>query len=164
MIFKKLVPVHLILFVIFLSPFAEAWTLKSCHDGDTCSFESNGKTKYVRFIGIDAPEIDQPFGTDAQELTESLLRNKDVTLKCTGTSYYRSTCSLTVKSEDIEEEIVKRGFAMESVRYSKGKYSAAQDFAKQNRLGMWADPNISSPFCWRWKENKTCKKDKLFQP
>lgn len=161
---KKLFSLHLILIVIFLGSFAEAWTLKSCHDGDTCSFESNGKTKYVRFIGIDAPEIDQSFGADAQEFTESLLKNKNVTLQCTGTSYYRSTCSLTFKGEDMEEEIVKRGLAMESPRYSKGKYAKSQDFAKQNRLGMWADPEISSPFCWRWKENKTCKKDKLFQP
>ena len=161
---KKIFALHLMLFVIFVGAFAEAWTLRSCHDGDTCSFESQGKVKYVRFVGIDAPEIDQPFGTDARELTDSLLKGQDVTLVCTGTSYYRSTCSLTVKGEDIEEEIVKRGLAMESRRYSGGKYAKSQDFAKQNRLGMWADPNLSSPFCWRWKENKTCKKDNLFEP
>jgi micrococcal nuclease len=161
---KKLFPLHLLLFVIFLGSFAEAWTLKSCHDGDTCSFVNQGETKYVRFVGIDAPEIDQPFGTDAQEFTESLLKNKEVFIKCTGTSYYRATCSLAVKGDDVEDQIVKRGLAMDSPRYSGGKYAKSQEFAKQNRLGMWADPTISSPFCWRWKENKTCKKDKLFQP
>ena len=161
---KNTFKLQLILAITLCGFFAEAWTLKSCHDGDTCSFESQGQTKFVRFVGIDAPEIDQPFGKDAQVLTESLLKDKEVVIKCSGTSYYRATCSLKVKNGDVEDDIVKRGLAMDSPRYSGGKYAKSQAFAKANRLGMWSDDSISSPFCWRWKDNKTCKKDKLFQP
>lgn len=161
---RNTLKLHLVLAIMLGGFFAQAWTLKSCHDGDTCSFESQGQTKFVRFVGIDAPEIDQPFGKDAQALTESLLKGKEVVIRCTGTSYYRATCSLKVKKDDVEDEIVKRGLAMDSPRYSKGKYAASQEYAKANRLGMWSDDTISSPFCWRWKDNKTCQQNKLFQP
>lgn len=150
---------------ILFSQSASAWILSYCHDGDTCAFKMNGKTKYVRFLGVDAPEIDQPFGVEAQKFSESLLKNKEVGIKCDGTSYYRSTCSLDVNGKDIESALVKRGLAMDSPRYSGGHYAKEQQYAQNKKLGMWSQPeSVISPFCWRWPDKPICQKDKTFQP
>lgn len=142
-----------------------AWTLSYCHDGDTCAFTKNRQKKFVRFLGVDAPEIDQPFGAEAQQFSESQLRGKDVDVTCMGTSYDRSTCSLTVGGKDIESALVRKGLAMDSPRYSKGHYAKDQEYARSKKLGMWSEPDkVISPFCWRWPDKDICQKDKTFQP
>lgn len=142
-----------------------AWTLSYCHDGDTCAFTKNGKKKFVRFFGVDAPEIDQPFGEEAQKFSESQLRGKNVEVSCIGTSYDRSTCALTVGGKDIEAALVRKGLAMDSPRYSKGQYAKDQEYAQSKKLGMWSEPDkVISPFCWRWPDKEVCQKDRIFQP
>jgi endonuclease YncB( thermonuclease family) len=161
---KKLLQLHLILFILLSGVAAKAWTLIGCHDGDTCTITDHKITKNIRFFGIDAPESDQPYGTDAKLYVESLLKNHDIEIKCAGSSYNRPTCAILVNKQDVQAALVKKGLAMDYPRFSRGRYTKLQEYAKQNRLGMWADANITSPFCWRWSDHSACKKDKLYQP
>ncbi|PRX20626.1 endonuclease YncB(thermonuclease family) [Orenia metallireducens] len=51
-------------------------------DGDTCYVRLlNGRKEAVRFIGVNAPELDQPYGKEASEYTETQLLNKKVYLE-----------------------------------------------------------------------------------
>ena len=48
--------------------------------------------------------------------------------------------------------MVKKGYACDYVRYSKGKYSEEQKYAKVNKLGIW---EMKYDIFW---ENKCRKK------
>ena len=138
--------------------------VQKCHDGDTCRVTVDNKTMKVRFAGIDTPELSQKYGKEAQKFTESLVKGKNVNLECDGKSFDRVTCTVFIDQRNINMEIVQAGWAYDSTKYSKGRYIAAVSDAKANRLGIWKDENLKSPFCYRHKSNKRCKVEPSFMP
>lgn len=92
----------------------------SCHDGDTCRVKTTtGEIWKIRLSGIDAPEIKQPFGVEAQNHLEKLIKDQKVQMECTGMSFDRHTCRIFLKEKDLGEEMVKEGLAWEAPQYSK---------------------------------------------
>ncbi|GAG80741.1 unnamed protein product, partial [marine sediment metagenome] len=59
-------------------------------DGDTIEVDLNGKVYKVRYIGINSPEYDQPFGNEATQANSSLVSGKNVILEkdVSGTDKY----------------------------------------------------------------------------
>lgn len=153
-----------LLLTFFLVLSANAATLVSCHDGDTCRFNKDGKVIKVRFAGVDAPEADQPFGTEARDFLVKLLTGKDVKVDCLGTSYDRLTCKIHIGDMDVQRELVKNGFARDYSKFSGKKYKADEEHARSMKLGIWSATDITSPHCWRHGKTKQCRKNKLFQP
>lgn len=142
--------------------------VQSCHDGDTCHVliekipvSSSEKVK-VRLSGIDAPEIKQADGTKAKNFLELLVKDRKVELKCDGQSFDRRVCKMLVDGLDVNAEMVKNGWAWESVKYSKGEYKKFQSAAKFSKLGLWKGKDIVSPYCFRHKKNKKCKNNLLY--
>jgi micrococcal nuclease len=133
----------------------------SCHDGDTCRAKYKNETIKIRLAGIDAPEIKQFEGKAAKRQLEAMVAGKEVRLECNGKSYDRLTCVVWLNELEINEEMVKRGFAFDSPKYSKGKYAQAMSSAKSQKVGIWKTILIS-PFCTRHKNNLNCKTDLLY--
>ncbi|GAH34379.1 unnamed protein product, partial [marine sediment metagenome] len=50
-------------------------------DGDTIEVDINGKAYKVRYIGINTPEYNQPFGDEATQTNSSLVLGKTVILE-----------------------------------------------------------------------------------
>jgi endonuclease YncB( thermonuclease family) len=50
------------------------------YDGDTVEVEMRGKEYKVRYIGVDTPEIDQPYYEEASQANFDLVKNEDVIL------------------------------------------------------------------------------------
>ncbi len=50
------------------------------YDGDTVEVEMNGKKWKVRYIGVDTPEIDQPYYEEASEANFDMVKNQNVIL------------------------------------------------------------------------------------
>lgn len=136
----------------------------SCHDGDTCKMMVKNKKVSVRFSGIDTPELKQKFGKQARDYTKSLIVGKTVELECNGKSFKRSTCTVLLDGQDIGIEIVKNGWAWDSPKYSKGKYKQAEATARQQKLGMWSDPENTSPYCFRHPSHGKCRTSVLYMP
>lgn len=89
-------------------------------DGDTIVVE---KTK-VRLAGIDAPELDQPWGQKAKWEMVKICKGQILNVELTGeTSYDRliGTCYLP-DGRDVGAEIIKAGLALDGGHFSKGKY------------------------------------------
>lgn len=89
-------------------------------DGDTIKI---GKTK-IRLAGIDAPEIDMPWGQKSKWAMVGICRGSIITVKLDGTvSYDRlvGTCFLP-DGRDIGAEIIKMGLALDLACFSGGKY------------------------------------------
>jgi endonuclease YncB( thermonuclease family) len=135
--------------------------VESCHDGDTCRVKVEGKTLKVRFSGIDAPEIKQPEGQAAKLQLDTLILNQPVNLECEGESYDRTTCVVFKGATNVNEEMVKGGFAWDSPRYSKGRYRDFMLKAQQEKIGIWKSTTVS-PYCFRHKKARQCSGNPLW--
>lgn len=135
-----------------------------CSDADTCWVKEGGKNFKIRLSGIDAPESDQPYGTEAKRFMNNLVGHKQVTLKCSGGSYDRKTCDIFLNGKDVSAVLVSAGYAWDYPEYSKGLYAQEQATAKAAKVGLWKGENITSPFCWRWTGKDSCNRDPQHQP
>ncbi len=135
--------------------------VSSCHDGDTCKAEVNGRTVKIRLAGIDAPEIEQPEGLEAKKFLESLILKKTVVFDCKGKSYDRIVCLLSLDGVNINEEMVRRGFAFDYQKYSNGKYKILMETAQNNKTGIWKTLR-KSPFCTRHAKSKACLSNSFY--
>jgi micrococcal nuclease len=135
--------------------------VQSCHDGDTCRVKVKDQVLKIRFSGIDTPEKSQQYGPQAKEFTQGLLLNQKVDLECEGKSYDRLTCTIFKNQVNINEEIVRAGWAWDSKKYSKRKYESLMKQAQLEKKGMWVNTTIS-PFCYRHKNSKKCRVSQLY--
>jgi len=112
-------------------------------DGDTIVL--NGEK--IRFTGIDTPELKQTCMQGDQELdcgmTAKMLLVKKIgnnTPQCISEgkdAYKRTLAECFVNGESLSSFLVRSGYAFAYRKYSK-KFIKDEDFAKANKLGMWA--------------------------
>ncbi|HSM41584.1 MAG TPA: thermonuclease family protein [Afifellaceae bacterium] len=101
-------------------------------DGDTIVIS---RTK-VRLAGIDAPELDQPWGQKAKWTMVEICKGQTITAKLTGErSYDRliGTCYLP-DGRDIGAELIKRGLALDGGIFSEGKYRHLEPHGARRKL------------------------------
>lgn len=79
----------------------------------------------VRLAGIDAPELDRPWGQKSKWTMVDIVKGKKVTVHPTGESSYDRIVAICYVngSTDIGAELIKRGMALDIPQYSDGKYS-----------------------------------------
>ena len=142
------------IFAIFLQFFvltaAETVTVTSVHDGD--SFRV-GKQAF-RLWGIDAPELDQRWGTAAREALRELLTGADaVMIERHGTSWKRIVVRAESGGKDVSLELLKMGLAWYCPEFApkRNDYREAEQEARKVRRGLWSDENPVSPAEWRKK-------------
>ena len=124
-------------------------------DGDTIII--NGEK--IRFSGIDTPELKQTClkegiqvlcGIEAKQiLIDKIADNKIVCIREGKDQYKRSLAECFVNNESLSSYLVKSGYAFAYRRYSK-KFIADEDFARTNKIGMWA-MEFDYPWVWRKK-------------
>jgi micrococcal nuclease len=89
-------------------------------DGDTIVINKT----HIRLSGIDAPELDHPYGQNAKRALMQLCKGQIVTAITDGsTSHERvvATCHLE-DGRDLSAEMVKAGFALDWAKHSGGRY------------------------------------------
>jgi endonuclease YncB( thermonuclease family) len=78
----------------------------------------------IRLAGIDAPELDQPYGAKAKFALVALCKGQKVTAVFSGEQSYTrevATCFLE-DGRDLSAEMVKLGLALDWRKFSGGKY------------------------------------------
>ena len=101
-------------------------------DGDTIVIRG---TK-IRLAGIDAPELDQPWGQKSKWEMVRICKGSVITAKLNGeTSHDRlvGTCHLPT-GEDIGAELIKRGLALDWPLFSQGKYRHLEPHGARQKL------------------------------
>ncbi len=139
-----------------------AWII----DGDTIRIKKTD----IRLAGIDAPEVEDPFGQKAKSAMIKLCWGKVITAHLTGEmSYHRvvAVCRLP-DGRDLAAELVRQGLAIDWPKFSGGRYRhletsdarkklwrcvALQEGrrpprAHQTRLPKAAPPPSSPPPAW----------------
>ena len=101
----------------------------------------------IRLYGIDAPEKSQAFGAASKHHLSSLVFGKDVRVKYKSRDKYgRILGTVYVDGKDVNLEMIRAGLAWHYKRFdSTPAYAAAESEARQNRRGLWSDPNPIPP-------------------
>lgn len=128
-------------------------------DGDTVVVLRNKTRLTVKLPGIEAPELDQPFGVEAKRFAAKLVRGKVVTVEMFragnpifGTVHFS-------KDRILAYEMVKAGMAWAKTSDKSSMFSEAQEAAKSARIGLWVDREEEEPVPpWEWRANKLIKK------
>lgn len=130
-------------------------TLDKCIDGDTARFNIKGEVKTVRFLSINAPEIDhdnvvaEPFGYEAGDYTCNLLKKASViklqydTKSDKEDKYGRVLAWVFVDDVLLQEKLVSEGLAEVKYVYDDYLYSSdlkeVERIAKSSHKGMWGN-------------------------
>ena len=134
-------------------------------DGDTIHI---GKYKF-RLEGIDAPEIKQECKKESLKISSTIgftfyknyncgkvskekliskINGSEIKCKFTTKDRYKRYIATCFKEKtNLNQWMVRNGYAIAYRRYSK-KYVPDEDFAKENKLGLWQG-KFMNPEKWR---------------
>jgi endonuclease YncB( thermonuclease family) len=157
--FKKLLLAVLIL-APALAHAADVTGVPKIRDGDQAIF---GNTR-IRLAGIDAPSLDQlclnasgerwTCGAAAHDALVSHVGDKSWVCHVLRTDRFgRSVAKCEVDGEDIQQWLVKSGWALSYVRFSHA-YDADEKAAREAKAGLWEGAFIA-PWDWRVRNKKT---------
>jgi len=137
---KKLLMIGILVLLFCNTSFADSLRVV---DGDTIVL--NGEK--IRFSGIDTPELKQTCLKDSREvpcgMTAKMLLVKKIgnaTIECISEgkdTYKRTLAECFVNGESLSKFLVRSGYAFAYRKYST-KFIKDEEFAKANKLGMWA--------------------------
>ena len=102
-------------------------------DGDTIKINHT----QIRLFGIDAPELNHPYGKKAKWALHALCKGQTVRAEITETDHYGRTvakCTLP-DGRDLSAEMVKQGLAIDWPKFSGGKYSRLE--TRDARRHLW---------------------------
>jgi len=131
----------------------DVWRASEVVDGDTLKVVGPDGEVTVRVLGINTPETDECFSSQATEALEQLVMDVDLVLVSDTTDIDQFGRSLryieTVGGLDLGAELVAGGYAI-SRRYEPdvardSRYSVLQDEAQRDRLGLWAPDACGAP-------------------
>lgn len=132
-------------------------------DGDTIK---QGKVR-IRLYGIDSPELKQQCedqkgkkwncGKVAKTRLYQTIYGKKVLCKTKGKDRYKRNLAICyVDGTDVNEHMVREGLAESYSQYSD-LYDFAEEYARNNKKGIWSG-EFESPSKYRKKKNKKHKK------
>ena len=111
-------------------------------DGDTVELIPEGEPDpiRIRLEGIDAPELDEPYGRDAMIYTRLLLLKKRVQVDGRDVDrYQRLVARVTAAGRDVSLALLQMGLACHFTQFrSDAVLADAQAQARNNGTGFWA--------------------------
>ena len=121
-------------------------------DGDTIEIEMNGQIYRVRYIGMDTPEKDEPFFSEATEANRQLVEGKTVILEkdVSETDRYGRLLRYVYLEDGtfVNAELVRLGYAQVATYPPDVKYQDVflqlQTEAREAGRGLWAPPPPTS--------------------
>ena len=143
---------------LILVPSVRSEDLMTAHvisvtDGDNLTvLEPDNRQVLIRLYGLDCPELEQPFGTQAKEFTSNQCFGKLIMYRMVGLDKFDRTIAI-VHLEDGRElnlELLKAGLAWHLKRSSdRQDYADAEQAARKAGIGLWADKDPTPPWEWR---------------
>jgi|GEM_PF-5005054 len=125
----------------------EPASVVSVTDGDTVRLEGGER---VRLNCVDAPERNQPYGSDATRELQRLVAAGGVRIEREGRDRYGRTIGiLYANSTDINRALILRGAGWNYDRYCGGQYQGEENQARAAGRGLWALPGPIAPWNWR---------------
>jgi endonuclease YncB( thermonuclease family) len=131
-------------------------TVDSVTDGDTLKLVTTDLNEYrIRLYGIDAPERDQPYGDTAALALDTLVDDRQITVKIQDIDDYgRLVSTVYLEGNNINVVMVREGHAWWYRYFSKSDTTLAdaEAAARTARAGLWARARPVAP--WEWRRRK----------
>lgn len=135
------------------------WRVVGVYDGDTVTcLDENNQQQKIRLAEMDAPEMGQDFGQVSRDALADLVFGKTVEVRDEGKDRYgRWIAHLVVNGVDVNRQMIASGNAWHYAAYSKdASLATAQEQARAQRLGLWAQPNPLPP--WEFRATERSRK------
>ena len=143
----------LIIFLVFflLNLNADAYFVTKVIDGDTIEVRQEKRNYKVRLSEIDAPEINQKFGTESKNYLASLVLNEEIELiYITEDRYGRIVAKIYKDNKDINRSMVRYGLAWVYDYYVEDQsLYIDQNLAKKNSFNIWSEVSPTPPWVFR---------------
>ncbi len=121
-------------------------------DGDTLVVKIQGAEMTFRLSGIDAPELDQPFGREARDELAKIVGNQQCVMQVVeADSYGRTVVHLWIGDLNVNAEMMRRGMAWFDPEYARNEaLYLLENEAREQKRGLWALPGEKvEPWLWR---------------
>lgn len=152
---------RLLLFAILCCVFPNALLAElsgrvvAVHDGDSLTLQAQRNRIRIRLDGIDAPELDQPFGKKARRSLARICAGKEATVDDRGKDEQgRIVGSVVCAGVDANAEQVRHGMAWVFLTYLPlgSPLYELESIARLRGLGLWRDSDPVPP--WEWRKRK----------
>lgn len=152
----------LVFFLIFTGCATSAQTGKvvAVKDGDTIEMMMGKKAIRIRLFGVDSPEKGQPFGEKARQYTADLCYGKVVRLQQKDKDQYGRIVGeiFLPDGSSLNARLIAAGFAWQYTEFSKDpEWAKAQEQAKLEKKGLWADKHPVAPWTWRKQHRRSAR-------
>lgn len=114
-------------------------------DGDTVVIEIEGDLMTVNLADVDAPELDQPYGKEAQDFISGFLLDQPVNLRWVDDGH---AATVRVGEVNVAHELANAGLAWAGETDNENLVVAVV-VARGNKRGLWQDDNPVPPSTWR---------------
>ena len=156
----KLIALKVILLLLISTSAALAWPgdVLTVHDGDTLRVRhEDGTVVTIRVYGVDCPELGQPYGAEARDMTTKLLNGRRVEIipAQTRKSYKREVAGVVLLDDMIvlQDTLISDGLAWVDDRFCHmavcDSWRQHQADAKAAKRGLWSVENPTPPWTWR---------------
>jgi len=149
----------MVLLCFAVNVYAETWrgTCKIVIDGDSLMVSHASGKKEVRLYGIDAPEYNQPYGSQARDCLKRLVLQKELTIEVLDVdSYGRTIAKIEAPEGCVNERLIAEGCAWVYARFCKAKeckaWSSLESDARQQSMGLWSLDDPVAP--WDFRNSK----------
>jgi len=151
-------------FLLFVPVFSQVETIQvkvvGIIDGNTITVLTKAKAQKPIWIkGIDAPEKEQTFGTEARQRLTDLILNKNVVIEYSKVEASGEILGkVFLKGKDIGLEMIQTGFAWHDEEQKellttddRDAYDSSAIAARRQLKGLWQDAAAVAP--WEFKKN-----------
>ena len=118
-------------------------------DGDTLIIECEKNRRTVNIEGIDAPELDQPWGKEVRSFVRDMVRGEDVEVEVIEGDGDAVVARVTVNGVDLSEMLASRGLAWVPEGSTDADLVVMSNKAKELPCGLFMDAQAQPPWEFR---------------
>ena len=122
-------------------------------DGDTLIVECDKAKRTVEIDGIDAPELDQPWGKETRTFVKQMVGGEKVEIEVLEGDGDVVRARVRVNGIDMSEMLVGRGLAWVSEDGGDADLVDLGERAKKTPCGLWTDADPQAP--WDFREARS---------
>jgi endonuclease YncB( thermonuclease family) len=115
-------------------------------DGDTLVIRCDHNEMTVDLVGVDAPELGQPWGKEVRSFVRDMVHGRDIQVEIVKTGEDCAIVRIMVGGEDLSELLAARGLAWAT---DGGELKELSDKAQNSPCGIWLDPTPVPPWEFR---------------
>ncbi len=122
-------------------------------DGDTLVVKIQGAEMTFRLSGIDAPELDQPFGREARDELAKIVGSRQCVMQVVeADSYGRTVVHLWIGDLNVNAEMMRRGMAWFDSEYARNEaLYLLENEAREQKRGLWGLARDKRVEPWEWR-------------